>query len=172
VRTLCDLAAVVHPGRLEHAVDGALRDGLTDDTEIAWFLRRIRRKGRAGVRPLERLLAARGLVVPQSVLERAFLRLVENADVDAPVGQFRIARPDGRDAFVDFAFPQHRIAIEVDGHTSHATRAQRAADSQRMNQLALAGWTVLRFTYEDVTQRGPYVLGAIRAASAASRVVA
>ncbi len=50
--------------------------------------------------------------------------------------------------FLDFALPQHKIAIEVDDE-SHRTKAKKAADAKRTARLARAGWTVVRCTNED-----------------------
>lgn len=38
------------------------------------------------------------------------------------------------------------------------------SDRQRQNELVLAGWTVLRFTWHDLTQRPEQVVAEIRAA--------
>ena len=166
-RTLCDLGAVVPSSRLEHAVDGALRDGLTDVPTLWSTLTRVRRRGRAGVAALEEVLVSRGHVVPTSVLERMLLRTLRAHGLPEPIAQLHVVRPDGSDAYLDFAYPDLRIAIEVDGHSSHATRWQRASDARRSNQLALGGWTVLRFTYEDVRDRSNIVMQTIRRARGA-----
>ena len=59
---------------------------------------------------------------------------------------------------VDRAWEGPRLVVELDGHATHATRRQRRADAERDARLALAGWRVLRFTYEDVTRRPAYVV--------------
>jgi very-short-patch-repair endonuclease len=55
-------------------------------------------------------------------------------------------------AVVDFAFPVIRLAIEVDGRAWHVDRDRFQRDRERQNSLVNAGWTVLRFTWEDVTE--------------------
>lgn len=52
---------------------------------------------------------------------------------------------------VDFACPEHKIVVEVDG-SGHASRDGLAADEKRGERLAAAGWTVLRFWNDDVLQ--------------------
>lgn len=161
-RTLVDLGAVVPRSRLEHAVDGALRDDRTTVDELRALLARVRRRGRPGIAALDAVLTDRGLVAPASVLERMFLRLFTGSGLPAPSTQLRVERPDGKIAFVDAGYEDLRIGFEVDGHGTHATRAQRASDAARSNQLALAGWVVLRFTYEDVRDRSAAVITTIR----------
>jgi very-short-patch-repair endonuclease len=52
----------------------------------------------------------------------------------------------GRRYRIDLAYPDHRLAIELDGWSHHRTRSAFDNDRARGNQLELAGWTVLRFT--------------------------
>jgi very-short-patch-repair endonuclease len=50
----------------------------------------------------------------------------------------------------DFAFPDKRLAVEIDGGTWVRGRHQRPEgyerDCEKLNAAALAGWRVLRFT--------------------------
>ena len=43
-----------------------------------------------------------------------------------------------------------RIVAEADSFQSHGGRAALASDARRYNALVVAGWMVLRFSYEDV----------------------
>lgn len=55
---------------------------------------------------------------------------------------------------VDFLIPHKRLVIELDGHASHSSRADRTKDAIRQRHLQKLGFTVIRFTgtevYEDV----------------------
>ena len=54
---------------------------------------------------------------------------------------------------VDFALPGLRIAIEYDGRTFRDGDGERfVSDRRRQNALINAGWTVLRFTAEDLKE--------------------
>ncbi|REE69682.1 hypothetical protein A8990_1311 [Paenibacillus taihuensis] len=60
--------------------------------------------------------------------------------------------------FLDFAFYQSpiKLAIEIDGYGPHAAKATRwqFADSlMRQNHLIIDGWQILRFAYDDVSDR-------------------
>ena len=77
---------------------------------------------------LARLLAAAGL--PQPVQEHRF----------HPVRKWRF----------DYAWPEHRLALEVEGGTWSGGRHTRGAgyerDCEKYNAAALLGWKVLRVT--------------------------
>lgn len=55
-----------------------------------------------------------------------------------------------RDWRSDFAWPTHKLAVEVEGgvwtHGRHTRGAGFTADAAKYNRLAADGWTVLRFT--------------------------
>ena len=65
------------------------------------------------------------------------------------------------------AAPARRIAIEVDGWAWHVDVERFQADRRRQNALVNAGWTVLRFTWHDLTADPERVIAQIRAALAA-----
>jgi very-short-patch-repair endonuclease len=156
VRTLIDLGSVVDEATLVRALDGAERDGKVKRHVL---VRRLDELGRRqGTAVLRRVLSQREAIgrTPQSVLERAFLDLVTAAGLPQPVRQHPVVRADGKPAYLDFAYPDRRLAIEVDGNCAHATPAQRASDHERTNHLP--EWRFLRFTYEDVYDRPDYVI--------------
>ena len=64
-----------------------------------------------------------------------------------PVRQLRVRRPDGSSAYIDLAYPRRRVAIELDGWHSHGIRAAFEPDRMRGNDLVLAGWHLLRFSW-------------------------
>jgi very-short-patch-repair endonuclease len=49
----------------------------------------------------------------------------------------------------DFACPDHKLIIEIDGAT-HSRDRQIAHDQQRDARLAKLGWQVIRFTSTDI----------------------
>lgn len=50
---------------------------------------------------------------------------------------------------VDFACPEKRLIVELDG-SQHARAETQAADIERTQKLEADGWTVLRFWNDDV----------------------
>jgi very-short-patch-repair endonuclease len=150
-RTLVDIADVVTP-RVLRAV--------LEQTE---FLRLdaapVPIPGRRGH---GRLLATLAELAPlvsmtRSELEARFLELCRRAGLPAPEVNTVI---EGME--VDFAWPEARVAVETDGWEAHGTRTAFRRDRRRSAALALAGWTVLRFTYEDVVHDPGYVVATLR----------
>ena len=60
----------------------------------------------------------------------------------------------GRRFRFDFAWPEHKLAVEIDGGTwtrgRHVRPTGYAKDCEKMNLAQLEGWRVLRFTTEMV----------------------
>ena len=54
---------------------------------------------------------------------------------------------------LDFVYPQQKALIEVDGGRWHSGKQQASEDRRRDNTMNVRGWTVLRFTWEDVVHR-------------------
>ncbi len=163
-RTLIDLGAVTHWHRVEEAFDGAERDFLTTTDAVARRHNHVRRQGRNGVGPMAVVLDKRVAVPPKSVLERQFVRLCEDASLPLPICQYEVCLPSGRSAYIDAVHEAQRLAWELDSHQHHSTRRQRAADNARAAELADLGWSLRRFTYEQVMYNGPAVVGAVRRA--------
>ena len=150
-RTLMDLGAVKHWRQVEHALDAALRDDLTTLSAIERRLSMRRGQGRNGVGVLAGILEERGVgQVTESPYEREFLYLMESLPVPPPEAQYEVRAGDRFVARIDAAWPDERVAVEIDGHRFHATRTQRASDARRQNELELLGWKVLRFTTDQV----------------------
>lgn len=67
-------------------------------------------------------------------------------------------------AEIDFADPDLRIAIEVDGRAFHSDHGAFERDRARQNLLVLRGWVVLRFTWERIVGDPDEVVDEIMAA--------
>lgn len=65
---------------------------------------------------------------------------------------------------LDLAIAVHKIDIEIDGFAFHSDAEAFQHDRERQNVLIANGWTVLRFTWHDLTNRPQWVLAQIRAA--------
>ena len=162
-RTLIDLGAVTFVERVEEAFDGAERDAIALRDDVRTRHAQVRRQGRNGVGPMASILEDRALTIPQSVLERRFLRLLMDAELPLPELQHRVVLSTGRVVYIDAAYVDLLLGYELDGHGTHATRAQRAADNRRANDLIDLGWTIQRFTYEQVMREGVSVVRTVRA---------
>jgi very-short-patch-repair endonuclease len=97
-------------------------------------------------------------------IERRFLTICRRHRLPTPALQHRI-----HGKAYDFAWPEHRVVVETDGWQAHGTPYAFQADRTETNVLQLAGWLVLRFTWEDLTRRSRRVAATVKAALARSR---
>jgi very-short-patch-repair endonuclease len=164
-RTLLDIASLVSPARAGLALDDALRRDLVTVDRLRALVEG-QPKGRPGTRALTQLLLERdsrdGRM--ESRLEAKMLRLLRRSGLELPIPQYEVRTGDLLVARVDFAYPAQRIAIETDGYRWHGGPERWKKDMRRENRLKLLGWTVLRFSWEDVHSRPEAVVGQVRAA--------
>lgn len=146
-RTLIDLAGAVRAEVLEIALDDALNRRLVTIARLRWRIRTLGVKGRPGTALLKILIEDRRFTTQsESPLETRFLRLVRESGLPLPSKQLEI-RDSGRFvARVDFAYPEQRIAIEVDGYAHHSGRLDFENDRERRNWLETLGWRVINVT--------------------------
>jgi hypothetical protein len=78
--------------------------------------------------------------------------LLHRSPLPDPVAQFVVRRGRTFLGRVDFAWPQHRVALEYEG-AWHTTRI--AEDRRRIEALQAAGWRVLFVTAADLYSPGP-----------------
>lgn len=81
----------------------------------------------------------------ESPIEKIFFdnaQVIPALSVQYPIGPYR----------VDFAIPDKKIVIELDGHEYHKTKEQRTNDAKRERDLQLLGWNVIRFTGSEIYQ--------------------
>jgi very-short-patch-repair endonuclease len=115
--------------------------------------------GQPGVKTLVRhiRLARPGT---RSEAERTMARLFRRAGLTGWKANFGL---DGV-GVLDFAFIRQRVAIEIDGRAWHSAGDRFQSDRNRQNRLILLGWTVLRFTWEDLVHRPDDVVREVRLA--------
>ena len=112
----------------------------------------------AGTGRLREVLG-RGLAgqnIPRTELERRFLALCRRAGLPLPEVNVWMA-VDGEEIKVDFLWREQRLIVEVDGFETHRTRQAFGRDRRRDRVLAVHGWRVIRFTWEDPTRRPGHV---------------
>jgi very-short-patch-repair endonuclease len=91
----------------------------------------------------------------KSELEAILLNRLERAGLPVPRVGYHFALPERRWAF-DLAWPEQRLAVEVEGggfvQGRHVRGAGYAADCSKYNAATLRGWRVLRFTGRMIEQ--------------------
>lgn len=173
VRTIVDLGHVLGPAEVEEALDRGLVGKLFTVLVVEQVLDQLGRSGRSGCGVLRSVLDDRALGDrrPDGLLEPRMARLLRDAQLPPAAFQHVVHDPDGRPiGRVDFAYPEVRLAIEVDGWAAHGSRQAFQDDRARQNRLTGAGWTVLRFTWHDVVRRPALVADHIHRFFARSRL--
>jgi very-short-patch-repair endonuclease len=84
--------------------------------------------------------------VGDSALEGAFIRELRRRRLLEPIGQHTIRDATGFIARVDFAYPDLKIAIELDGRAFHGD-AVFESDREKRMRLTTAGWYVIEITW-------------------------
>ncbi|MCZ2858143.1 DUF559 domain-containing protein [Blastococcus sp. VKM Ac-2987] len=77
------------------------------------------------------------------------LTVFRHRSLPPSVGQYPVQLP-ARRIKLDRAWPEVKLAVELDGARHHTSPADRRKDLARDRELAALGWVVLRFTYADV----------------------
>jgi hypothetical protein len=161
-RTLLDLAAVLRPPDLEVAIDRAERSGLFDLNAVVDVLKRAR--GKKGAKALRRAVASYEPSTQKSELERNFKRLLRTApDIRTPFFNALIDGETGTHE-VDAHWTAQKLAVQLDGFAFHRTRRDRERDAASDADLELAGYRVMRLTWDDVTVNGERTLRRLRLA--------
>jgi very-short-patch-repair endonuclease len=150
LRTLVDLGQSA-PWAVADALERGLTAKLFGLAAADRILDDLGRKGRSGIGVLRLALDNRALgrEVPESLLEVRMARLIRRRGIPMAAYQ-HVVEPGLR---VDFAYPELKIAIEVDGFGVHGTAAALSHDLARQNRLVAMGWIVLRFTWHQVVKQ-------------------
>ncbi|OYO10049.1 hypothetical protein CGZ98_13190 [Enemella evansiae] len=88
---------------------------------------------------------------PWSEAERLAHRLLREAGLDGFRTNFPVS-VDGSLFYLDVAFPELKLAIEINGFERHGQRQVFEDDHPRRNSVTLDGWLVLEFTWRMITE--------------------
>jgi very-short-patch-repair endonuclease len=162
VRTVLDCAAELPFDEALAVADSALRHGdvTRDELEVAM-----------GDDPRVHRVVAHATELAANPFESVLRAILVEAGIGVvPQWETTIGRVTYHP---DLAEPFAGLAIEANSWRHHAGKAEHDADCRRYNALVVGGWTVLRFTWEQVmfspwevvaTVRGVLALGATSAA--------
>lgn len=161
-RTLLDLVALGHR-RAESVLDAARRRGLTNVGQLWLYVELEWMRGRRGVRRMRDLLIPRteGRAPAEGELEIMMRGLIDQHGLPEPVHQLPVSLPSG-EIRIDIAYPEARLAIELDGYIWHMDREAFERDRQRDNELTAVGWTVFRFTWATLRFESARVVNLVR----------
>lgn len=153
-RTVVDVARTCGIDQGVAAADAALRAGL-DRAELSDCVDRAR--GRPGIGTARRV-AVFADPAADSPGESVSRVRMQQAGLPAPVLQWRLGYPDGRDTYSDFGWPDLRTLGEFDGRIKYG-RLLRAgqtptdvvlAEKRRENRIRGQGWWLVRWGWSDL----------------------
>jgi very-short-patch-repair endonuclease/predicted transcriptional regulator of viral defense system len=158
--TLCDYLPTLTEGASVTLLDRALQQRWITPADIAARLREYpKRRGNTRLRLLLDLTGDGAAAKSERILHA----LLRQANIEGWRPNYPVRFNAAVIAAVDVAFVERRLAIEVDGMAFHIGADRFQGDRTRQNDLIRAGWTVLRFTWADISYRPDYVVASIRA---------
>lgn len=161
-RTLVDVAARVGPERVDYLMHHCLHMRLTTLEDLEGVGRDQTGPGFPGARLLREALRSYGTGrAAASPLEVRLAQRIARSGLPPPTRQHEV-RVHGRRYYLDFAWPEVRVAVEVDGYRWHSSRTAWERDRARLRELRRAGWTVVQATKEDVDAAFDRLLSELR----------
>lgn len=153
--TLLDLVAKLDPGRAGGALDDVLVRRLASLRAIERLLARVAGQRVPGAAVLGELVAERraGKRPSETGLEDELLEVFRAYGLAEPARQFVLPLPGGGSARFDAAYPELHLGFEADGDAFHKGLLDRMRDEARDEQCRLLGWTVRRYSTEDIRER-------------------
>jgi hypothetical protein len=163
-RTLFDLAGVIHPGRVERALDHALSTGLARLGQVQVVFAELARRGRRGTATMRELLDVRGegYVAPSSELEALARTVFAAAGLPEPSAEVDLGDDDDWIGRVDLVFLPERLVVELDSMRHHSALLDRLSDTDRTRRLRAAGWRVKRVSWWDLVERPEEIVAEVR----------
>jgi REase_MTES_1575/Transcriptional regulator, AbiEi antitoxin len=157
-RTIVDCLRVVGERDALHLLERSLQEGWIGLDELTERVRDL-----AGRRGTPRLAHLVGQVADgsRSAAERRTTGLLKEAGIAGWAANVVLRDDRGLIGVGDVVFEEARVVIELDGWAYHVGPRQFQRDRERQNRLVAAGWTVLRFTWRDLTERRAHVVATI-----------
>jgi len=90
---------------------------------------------------------------PEREVMKELLKLRKNGTIKYGIYPQYEVKHGSHPYSIDFALPSLKLGIEVDGYLFHSTDEQKQRDKQRDNNLASQGWTIIRFSDNDVDSK-------------------
>ncbi len=171
-RALVDLTSIVTLRRLAWLFDELAQvHRVVTLGSVQRCLRQVERRGRRRISNLQDVLDARSAdgVAPRSGAERQMDELIASAGLPLPVKEYPLPGWELGVGFVDRAWPEVKLILEVDGRSWHSREQSMALDRARDRAAAASGWLVVRVLADEVRDVPDRVLADLVAAYEARR---
>ena len=153
---MLELGATVPAAEVRDALERGVIASLFSVAALEWVRAELAASGRNGCGVLRHVLDDRALGAdrPDGLLEPRLAQRCARYGLERPVFQHRVTDAAGHFvAKVDFASPDLRAFLEVDGDEVHGTPQAMEADFDRQNRLVALGWVPIRFGWRQLIRR-------------------
>lgn len=153
--TLLELAGAIDRPRLGGAIDDVIVRRLASLAAVERLIDRVADQRVPGAAVLRELVVERraGKRPSETGLEDELLEVFRVYGLPEPVRQFVLPFPGGGSARFDAAYPDLKLGFEADGDAFHKGLLDRMRDEARDEKCGQAGWTVRRYSTEDIRER-------------------
>jgi hypothetical protein len=162
-RTVFDLGGALDETSHLSVIEDVRNRGLCTDAELGEVYGDLCGRGRRGSAAWQRLdaLTERTRRPTMSELELVVQEALVAAGLPPAVQQHPVMLPNGRSAYLDLAYVDERIDIEIDHSEWHASPSAVEQDKVRDLGLAVLGWERLRLTERSIERRLKVCIAAI-----------
>jgi len=159
---LVDTLITVREARALELLDLALQRHWLSPAEWPAAVEQRLGRGRTGAARL-RMLGARVGAGTRSEAERRLHALLLDGGLGGWHCNYPLRSNSGAIvAELDFALPELKLCLEVDGRAHHSDESDFERDRVRQNAVQLMGWLVLRFTWNQIVNNPSAVMAEIR----------
>lgn len=165
--TAVEVARSLRRPRALATLDAALRSRSCDARQLCAAAEQ--QAGKRGIVMTRELIP---LATPkaESPMESEARLVMIDGGLPPDVLQYRIVDRNARIWRVDFAWPDHKVAVEYDGFDWHSDRDAFSRDRHKRAALQEMGWSVLSIVSEDVRYRSRDMLRRIEVELERSRI--
>lgn len=148
--TAVEVARSLQRPRALATLDAALRSGTCTRPEM--WRAAVAQAGRRGVVAVRDLIPLTDGRAESPMESEARLAMIDGG-LPIPELQYEIFDGNGELRRVDFAWPEHRLAVEYDGLDWHSGPEAMLRDRRRTAALSDVDWAVIAIVFEDVRYR-------------------
>ena len=152
LRTIVDLASVLHIARMRLLVEEMSTSHRFSLAAIGAALDDVRRPGKPGIVKLTRVLddLGPGSGQPRSKLERLLDDVIRLSGLPEPRREHPLPGRGALVGFVDRCWPEAKLIVEADGRKWHSRREQASRDASRSLEAQAAGFETTRLLWEHL----------------------
>ena len=162
-RTLLDCASAISTPIVARFAETWLSTGVVTLRQLEREL--LKSNGHRGVGALSQALSSRtlGRDEADSPAEAMLGKLLMKHLLPRPISHHLVTVSSGSVFELDWSFPDHRLAFEMDGYGVHLRSLDAFEhDRFRLNELEIDGWTVLNFSRRQVERQPDKVIDQAR----------